>query len=94
MNLNSLFEPNRSKAPPAPPRPIPCLEQGPEGVYSYTTAHLRKEDCLVCGSKEVTLRCAPRQTLSALIEALKADPQVRWVVAGDLHACKRAVLGD
>lgn len=46
-------------------------------MYTYTTAHLRKEDCLVCGSKDVVFPCAKAQTLEALIEALKADPQVR-----------------
>ncbi len=46
-------------------------------MYTYTTAHQRKEDCLVCGSKEVAIACPRAQTLAALIDALKADPQVR-----------------
>lgn len=46
-------------------------------MYTYTTAHLRKEDCLVCGSTEVTIPCPRARTLAELIDALKADPQVR-----------------
>lgn len=55
---------------------IHTKKQGPEGVYTYTTAHLRKEDCLVCGSTEVAITCPRTQTLAELIDALKADPQV------------------
>jgi hypothetical protein len=56
--------------------------QGPEGVYTYTTAHQRKEDCLVCGSKEVAIDVSRAQTLAALIDSLKADPQVRVLFCG------------
>jgi hypothetical protein len=53
-----------------------CL-QGPEGVYTFTTAHERREDCLVCGTTEVVVRAHPSRLLKDFIGELKANPQLQ-----------------
>lgn len=53
------------------------MYQGPEGVYTYTTAYKPKDNCIVCGSVEVTVEASPKQTLAEFIETLKSNPELQ-----------------
>lgn len=53
------------------------MYQGPEGVYTYTTAQEKKEDCLVCGSKDVCVETSPSTLLSEFMDILKARPELQ-----------------
>lgn len=53
------------------------MYQGPEGVYTYTTAYQPKDNCIVCGSKEVDVDATPDQTLADFIEYLKKSPELQ-----------------
>lgn len=53
------------------------MYQGPEGIYTYTTAHQRKDDCLVCGSRETHLSIAPTLLLSDVLHLLKSNASLQ-----------------
>ena len=66
------------------------MYQGPEGIYTYTTAHIKKDDCLVCGSREVTLPLPPSLLLSDVLALLKSHPSLQ--LAAPSLSCGDTVL--
>eukprot|EP00624_Nannochloropsis_granulata_P003493 evm.model.NODE_27712_length_1987_cov_23.398590.1 len=66
------------------------MYQGPEGIYTYTTAHTKKEDCLVCGSQEINLPISPSLLLSEVLALLQSHPSLQ--LAAPSLSCGDTIL--